>query len=110
MSYLAEQSIWWKEEMCTTSYGFFLSYKDWDMIIVPFVNKKDRDEALDVPKAWGLSDKDYYDVAALISAYAESYDDVYQQEAFDIANEYDGFSLHLFETYVNDVLDMVDNQ
>jgi len=81
-------------------YGFFLSHGEWDIVILPFGRKKDRDDAVDRVLNWGLKPKDAYDTAALISAYVESWYTPYRDAAYDIVSEYE-VNCALFDQYVD---------
>ena len=106
MSYLAEERIWYDgpHEPPTTFYGFFLSYRDWDMAIVPFTDEADRDYALTYPnELLELSINDKFHVAALVTAWAESQDEDYINEATDIAGSSDMFNPDVFDKYIQNV-------
>ncbi|MHA2265843.1 MAG: hypothetical protein ACXAEN_25915 [Candidatus Thorarchaeota archaeon] len=105
MSFLAEERIWYDgpSEPPTTFYGFFLSYRDWDMNICPFTDEADRDYALDYPMGLNLSRPDTMHVAALVTAWAESQDEDYITEAIEIAGSSDAFDPDTFDTYIQNV-------
>jgi hypothetical protein len=109
MSYLAEEQIWYDggHNAPTTFYGFFLSYGDWDMTVVPFTSEEDRDYVLDNMRNWALTDRDAHHAAALVTAWVEAIDEAYLTEAIDILGADENFNPDAFDRFVNTVHDDV---